>query len=147
MPEHLAGAELAGEERADALARLVAWTAVYEKQLLDEGIVSEDVLTLLDDRKNAPTDLRMHKIAHWATVTMRDTVNTLPNKTSRAIANVLLLVSYTPQSAFNSIHWKTLLKELGADESKTLVIWWSLRFTFRRTKGLRMPREQQPGWS
>ena len=148
LPAHLKGAKLAGDERMEALSRLLAWTDLYEQQSL-EAIVSKDTITILDDPANSPPPgMRTHKIAHWATVTMRDVVKKLPDKTSRAVANICLLVSYSPQSVFNSIHWKTVVKALGPDQAKTVVIWWSLRFTFKHSKGLRLPSDHSnsSGW-
>ena len=150
MPEHLTGAALAGEERAIALSRLVAWSMIYEQRLIQDGIVSQDIIDILDDPNNRPPPrMRTHQIAHWATVEMRGIINTLPDKASQVVANVLLFVSYTPQSVFNSIHWKEILQALGGSTSKTLVIWWSLRLTFKKAKGLSLPRDDSnsgSGW-
>jgi hypothetical protein len=150
MPQHLKGAEVAGEERANALSRLVAWSIVYEQHLLRKGIVTNDIIVILDDPANSPPrHLRTHQIAHWATLEMRGIISTLPDTTSQMLANVLLLVSYSPQSVFNSIHWKNLLKALGSPTSKTLVIWWSLRLTFKKARGLALLQEDSnsgSGW-
>ena len=147
VPVHLKGAELAGEERLAALSRLLAWTELYEKEILG-GVISRQFIKILDDPGSSPpVGMRTHKIAHWATVTMRKVMKSLPDETSKAIANICLLVSYSPQSVFNSIHWKTVVKALGPDQAKTIVIWWSLRFTFKHSKGLRLPGVmEQPGW-
>ncbi|CAB9504642.1 expressed unknown protein [Seminavis robusta] len=146
LPEHLKGAELAGEERANALSRLYVWSVIYEQQLVNEGIMTPEILAVLDDPENCPPPrMRTHQIAHWATVEMRHVVGELEGETSRAIANVLLLVSYTPQSVFNSIHWKTLNKALGGPTSKALAIWWSLRLTFKKSQGLRSPLDLSAG--
>jgi len=138
VPEHLKGAELAGEHCMEALARLVAWTEVYERDHTN-GAVSPEVIAFLDDPANTPPPrMRTHQIAQWATVSMRDEIKKLHHKSNRNVASILLLVSYSPQSVYNSVHWKSLVKELGPDKAKTIVIWWSLRFTFQRSKGLRL---------
>ena len=138
---------MAGEERVEALSRLVAWTEVYEQEIMG-GIFSRQIIEILDDPNNSPpVGMRTHKIAHWATVSMRKVMKSLPDEKSRAIANICLLVSYSPQSVFNSIHWKTVVKALGPDQAKTIVIWWSLRFTFKHSKGLRSQGVVPlPGW-
>lgn len=144
MPKHLQGAILAGEERCHALERLVVWCQTYEKHLVQNDIVSKEVINLLDNpARGPPAGLRPTKVAHWATTEMRKLIRVClrNDEQSQDVANVLCLVSYSPQSVYNSIHWKAVVKSLGDEQAKAIVLWWSLRETMKRAQGLQMPKK------
>jgi AhpD family alkylhydroperoxidase len=144
MPKHLQGATLAGEERSNALERLVVWTNSYQLHLMTNNVVPLQVIELLDNpSKGPPPGLRPSKVAQWATVDMRRMIReSFPNdERSQDIANVLCLVSYTPQSVYKSAHWKDVVKTMGDQQAKTVVLWWSLRETIARAQGLQVPKK------
>ena len=143
MPKHLQGEELAGEERCNALERLVVWVKSYEKHLIRNDVVCKEVIDLLDNpSRGPPPGLRPSKVAHWATTEMRKLIRVClrNDELSQDIANVLCYVAYSPQSVYNSSHWKSVVKALGDEQAKTIVLWWSLRETLRRAQGLRKPK-------
>lgn len=143
MPKHLLGAELAGEERAHALERLVQWSRSYEEYLLKEEIVSHEVILLLDNPSRAPPDgLRPAKVSQWATTTMRKLIRATlrHDEYAQDIANILCLVSYSPQSVYHSTAWQSIVKTLGEDQAKTIVVWWSMRECIKRAQGLQLPK-------
>ena len=145
MPKHLLGAEVAGAERAHALERLVQWSRAYEKYLLKEGVVSQEVIELLDNPSRAPPDgLRPAKVSQWATTTMRKLIRVTLRKDEYAqdIANILCLVSYSPQSVYHSTCWQSVVDTLGDDQAKTIVVWWSMRECIKRAQGLSMPKRR-----
>jgi len=140
MPKHLMGASMAGEERSNALERLVFWSKTYEKYLIQEGLVSEEAVELLDNPARAPPEgLKPSKVSHWATTVMRKLIRASLRNDEKAqeIANVLCLVSYSPQSVYHSTSWLSMVKSLGEDQARTIVIWWSLRESIKRAQGLR----------
>ena len=143
MPKHLLGAALAGDERSNALERLVQWSRSYEKYLVQEGIVAEEAISLLDNPSRAPPGiLRPAKVAHWATTVMKKLIRCTLRGDEQAqdIANILCLVSYSPQSVYHSVCWKSVVETLGDDQAKAIVVWWSLRESIKRAQGLRMPK-------
>jgi AhpD family alkylhydroperoxidase len=140
LPPHLRGAQLAGDERANALERLVLWSQLYEEYLMGEGIVTSEVIELLD---NLPPGLMPSKVAYWATTDMKKLIRACLRKDERAqdIANILTLVTYSPQSVYHSIHWQEMVNALGAEQAKALVVWWSLRSSIKRAQGLAATKE------
>lgn len=136
LPERLRGAQLAGEERAEALARIVTWVNTFRHRELKQ-LVPDEVLRILDDETTGPPkDVPVCRIAHWANGAKHHKIKTLPAGLDQLVAMVLILVSYSPQSVFPSTHWTMLIKTLGEAKAKSLVIWWSLRWTLKRAKGL-----------
>jgi AhpD family alkylhydroperoxidase len=145
LPPHLRAAGLAGEERANALERLVLWSQFYEQYLKEQGIVTQEVIDLLDNpSQGPPSSLSPSKLAYWATTDMKKLIRaSLPqDERGQDIANIFTLVAYSPQSVYNSIHWKEMVKAQGAEQAKALVVFWSLRESVKRAQGLAAPREQ-----
>eukprot|EP00797_Seminavis_robusta_P030888 Sro658_g182690.2 (180) ;mRNA; r:16609-17148 len=137
LPERLAGLVLAGEDRANAVARLVAWADLYGKEEILKNVISKEVLELLEDPNNVPSpEMTSIQIAEWATGTMREKVQSLSDETDRSVFNVLLLLTHSPQSVFYCTCWRRLIKIKGKQEATTLVMWWSLRLTFQNAQGL-----------
>ncbi|CAB9525658.1 expressed unknown protein [Seminavis robusta] len=139
LPRHLERATLAGEHCALALRRITTWVEQFEQTAIRDGLISETLLRALDDNSTMvpSSDLRAHRLVHWVTVTMRKRLQkSCRSEEDVTLAIVLLLVGYSPKSVFHSFHWDKLVEAQGEDTAKRLVIWWSLRWTLERAKGL-----------
>ncbi|CAB9518392.1 expressed unknown protein [Seminavis robusta] len=146
LPDHLQRAALAGRDRANALYRLVMWTRNYKETMENEGILSMDVLQVLESPMNAPpSHLTPDKLAQWASSGVRRAVQHLSDETSQATATILLLVQFSPHSVFHHYQWKHLAKTLGGDQAKAMLIWWSLTCSLQQAQGLRNA-VQKAGW-
>jgi len=144
MPRHLMGAEQAGEERADALARVVAWAKCYEELMVSQKIVPREVIDFLENPQRQPSHaLRPSKVSIWATTEMKKLIRVCLRKEdeyTQAVTQVLCLVTYSPQSLKNSVAWQDVVKQVGEEQAKTLVVWWSLRESTKRAQGLEKPK-------
>lgn len=137
LPANLQNARHAGDECANALGRLVAWVEVYHSKLQKNGVLSPDMLMVLQ-QSVPPSDLRSHHIAQWISTDgpVRQAIYSLPSGTSQDLVKVLLLVSYSPESIPNSIWWVALCKSMGKDAATTVVLWWSLKLSLEEARGL-----------
>jgi hypothetical protein len=142
LPTHLQGSMVAGEQRSNALERLYPWAKAYEEDVVEQGVVSKEAIDLLDNPSHGPPEgLRPSQVTLWATTTMRKAiaaslVRRKDETKSQDIANLLCLETHSPQCVYNSTHWRAVTKSLGEEQARNIVLWWSLRETFRRAQGL-----------
>ncbi|CAB9519635.1 expressed unknown protein [Seminavis robusta] len=139
---HLQGVFLTGLERALAMARVKDWVGQYGKEkLLGQSIVSKKILKrLLEDPSTTPppTCTTDECIWEWAENTVQRRIGSKDklNDANRAIGMVLLLVTFAPHTVHESQHWLTMVKCVGDDMARCIVVWWSLKLAFRDAKGL-----------
>jgi AhpD family alkylhydroperoxidase len=133
LPSHLEGAETAGSERARAVARLDAlMDTLYESRLKD--IVTGPVLALLDEETNAPTTEAFQPvlIPSW----LKEKVEPIKDEKGQIVATAILMVSVAPRRFHDRVQMKALVKAVGAKEARLVVLWWSVRLSLKRAKGL-----------
>ena len=134
LPSHLQGVEAAGPERALAVARLVQLVdSLYEKSVKD--IVSKEVLEFVD----AETSVRI--LNRHTFQKAGDLENMLAvfraTEKDKVMAMALLLASTDPRSLYQTSEWKMLIKEGGGvKNARLLIVWWSIRLSLKRAKGL-----------
>lgn len=143
MPQHLQWVLLAGIERSDALARIHQWVKGFEKlTLIHKEIVSKSLIQFLEDWKTAPPNasisfLQSDLVLEWAEHSLPDLMEAwgdLDNPASQAIAWVLVLTTYAPNTVYQSTYWCTLVEFMGENMARLLVVWWSLRHTLNSTQ-------------
>ncbi|CAB9514512.1 expressed unknown protein [Seminavis robusta] len=135
LPEHLRGSAFAGDDCAIALGRLVAWVDSYEEQLLAKGVLTSEILQILNDDSNVPMAPFAPETAPWS-----KKLQTLDGTHAQDLTHALLLVSYAPESVPDSAAWASLNQTIGNDNATAMVIWWSLRLTLQGAQGLHTPR-------
>ncbi|CAB9512029.1 expressed unknown protein [Seminavis robusta] len=151
LPENIQGVVLAGLERANAVGRLVEWVTTFEKEkLIKTDIMSRHLIRFLDKKVDLPHGgvnfASPEEVVEWMEGKMKTEVTTeiMGDEsgdesiygTERSIAMVLLLSSFAPQTTYGSSHWEDLVERVGVSMARSIVIWWSLRTTFKECKGL-----------
>lgn len=135
LPTHLAGVEAAGSERALAVARLVRLVEnLYEKSVKD--IVSKEVLEFVDAETsvrilNSQTFQRAGDLEKKLTVFQG-------KEKDKVVAMAILLASTNPHRLYRTSERKALMKQVGVGvkNARLLIVWWSMRLTLKRAKGL-----------
>lgn len=133
LPPHLKGAATAGLERARAVARLVVLIdTIYEKSLKQH--ISKSIMVLVDNL----TDIRiLSKETLLEPSFLKEKLGVLSNENERTIAKSMLFTSTDPGRLFQTPDWHSLLEAVdGKRNARLIVIWWSLRLSLKRAKGL-----------
>ena len=121
---NLKGVEKAGTYRANAVGRLVEWSEkFYKDELEPNDILPSDVLAFLDE----PGELLPKR---------REVKDLNTSNNNKSIASLLLFVTYSPQAVPLSTEWKEVADAMGEKETRTIIIWWSIRYTLKMAKGL-----------
>jgi hypothetical protein len=131
LPSHLKFAENAGSERARAVARLDALMgALYESRLKDS--VTGPVLALLLDEETKAPPTEAFTIYVW----LKEKVEPIKDKKDKVVATAILMTTVAPHRFHDRIQMKALVEAVGAKEARLVVLWWSIRLSLQRAKGL-----------
>jgi len=145
LPNHLQRVLFAGLERSNSLARIQHWVIGFEKQtLIQDQILSKNLIRFLEDPTTAPPKscapyLHPDQALNWAEHSLPGLMEAwgdLEDPGEQAVAWVLVLTTFAPQAVYHSTYWYTLVKFLGEDTARLIVVWWSLRHTLKSAKGL-----------
>jgi hypothetical protein len=134
LPSHLEFAENAGAERARAVARLDAlMDTLYESRLKD--IVTGTVVAFLDEETERPQG-RKPSNPRLFPVWLKEKVEPIKDEKDQIVATAILMVSISPRHFHDGIQMKALVEAVGAKDARLVVLWWSIRFSLKRAKGL-----------
>lgn len=141
LPSYLQGALQAGSERGLALARMYAGlNSIYETRLKG-NIIPRTVVDFLDGVV-PPAGTSPGQISSWILVNMRKPIAAaLSDENHQSLAALLLFVAHFPKSLQRLTQWDQVVKRLGIQDAKLLVLWFSMRFTILNAKGLEQARQ------
>jgi AhpD family alkylhydroperoxidase len=134
LPSHLEAAKNAGSGRARAVARLNAlMDTLHESRLKD--IVTGPVLALVDEETKTPTTEAFQPalIPLW----LKEKVEPIKDEKDQVVATAILMMSVAPLRLFHDgSQMKALVEAVGAKEARLVLLWWSIRLSLKRAKGL-----------
>lgn len=140
LPDNLQRVEeTAGPTAAKVVARLCCLVDELHPKI--SPVVSEQVLSLVDKETKLGADgerISPVMIVHW----IEEKLGDLTSEEDKAVATVLLLVSFFPKRVFNSKQWTAFVEAAGNDLklARLVVLWYSLRLTLKQAKGFELTR-------
>jgi AhpD family alkylhydroperoxidase len=138
LPEHLQDTETAGVERARALARVYALVGTLYKESPLKDIFSDPALLTLLDAETATPPPYQSEITSYAVQKrlLEEKLTSIPDGKDKTVAMAILMSSVSPARLYQSPQWVALVDAVGKKEARLVIIWWSLRLTLKRAKGL-----------
>jgi hypothetical protein len=139
LPTHLQGIQVAGAERAQAVARLQDLVdTLYVSRL--QCFISKQVLQLVDAETATTSNTSTAPVRDTIVKWIEDKLKPLRNEQDKAVATALLLTAYFSKRLYRPSLWKSLVDAVGGDDkhARLVVIWFSLRLSLKQAKGLDM---------